>query len=788
MTTPPSNQPTPAKDTCMPQRAQAGTTSPADLGLLAACRRLTQRRIALIALAATAALGAAASPASAAEWGYEQISPADSSSIGVFAIGASKDMSTAVARTRTVPMAGMPADGRSIVYTYGLPRGGTPWAVGPTNWLNGPQLLTYVVALSADGTRMIYSGTLPSVDGADAGLYHIDAQGTTENMTFGPGGSNFGSASENLDALAFNDGAGLGVYVGEPGQAPVRVSVDNNDNPMADSHLGGTTSAVGEYALGANALAADGSSVIFSSVDGIPGDNDGGAKDVFMRVLTPGAEKTIAISDASDNGDPDDPVLGVGSEPEYRWATPDHDRVFFVTHESLEPGDTDDERDVYMRIGTAAPVRVSQGEVVDGSPTGNGSTGNAGNPNIKIDWVMSSQDGNRTYFVTPERLTQDAPSSGYKLYERDVAEGRTRFVAGPLAVEDITNIGLPERGGLIDTYVHSSSLRGTRVIPGGVVFMSRAPLADSPADTGSSVFMWTRDGGLKQIGKPDADAPPSPVAPASFLAHNSSGEDLFASNELAPFQGGRGVSDDGSQVFFWTDQSLTAQDTDGGYSDVYRWTKGEGVRLVSPPGREPYDAGYIDNSADGTKVYFNTSEGILASDIDPNASDAYLAILGGGSSPSKPPPDADPKVCGGNACQGSVVGLAPPSIGSVSFLGPGNVPASPDPVAPSVVVSKLDAVTGAVATLKVKVPDAGQISATGASLRSARVAAPKAGSYSVRIALSAAAKKSLKKKKTLKVSARVSYRADNGESVSKTVSVTFKQPKAKSAKTKKGGR
>jgi hypothetical protein len=51
--------------------------------------------------------------------------------------------------------------------------------------------------------------------------------------------------------------------------------------------------------------------------------------------------------------------------------------------------------------------------------------------------------------------------------------------------------------------------------------------------------------------------------------------------------------------------------------------------------------------------------------------------------------------------------------------------------------------------------------------------------------LSSAAKRSLKRKKTLKVSARVSYRADDGESASKTVSVTFKQPKAK---TKKGGR
>jgi hypothetical protein len=765
------NPPSSAKDTSMPKRAW---------------RRHLRGRAALTALAATAALGAGVASASAAEWGYEQISPADSTSIGIFATGASKDMSMAVARTRTVPMTGMPSDGRSIVYTYGLPRGGNPWTVGQVDWVNGPQLLTYVVALSSDGSRMIYSANQPSVDGALGGLYSVDAQGAADNMTFGHGGAVFGAASENLDAIAFLSALNGDVYVGKPGQAPVRASVDNDGNSMFATGLGGSVNG-GLQALGDNALAADGSSVIFYATGGIPGDNDGGARDVYMRDLTPGAEQTIAISDANGSGDPDAPYSSDTTQPAYRWATADHDRVFFVTYESLEPGDTDTEQDIYLRSGTDAPVRVSQGELVNGSPTGNATNG--GFSGQQPDWAMSSQDGNRTYFVTAERLTQDAPAEGPKLYERDVAEGRTRFVAGPLADSDMIDSANPEDGRLTAISPRHLSLRGIRVTPDGVVFMSQAPLADSPADTVPSVFLWTRAGGLVHIGKPDAGAPPSPAAPASILAHNSSGETLNPQNELAPFRGGRGVSADGSQVFFWTDQSLTAQDTDGGYSDIYRWKRGEGVRLVTPPGREPYNAGYIDNSADGTKVYFNTAEGILSSDIDPNASDVYLAILGGGSSPSKPGPDADPKVCDGDACQGPIAGpVVPLSIGSVSFAGPGNVPASPDPVAPSVVVSKLGAVSGSVATLKVRVPDAGQISVTGASLRSASVSASKAGSYSVRIALSSAAKKSLKRKKTLKVSARISYRANDGESVSQTVSVTFKQPKAKPAKTKKGGR
>jgi hypothetical protein len=58
----------------------------------------------------------------------------------------------------------------------------------------------------------------------------------------------------------------------------------------------------------------------------------------------------------------------------------------------------------------------------------------------------------------------------------------------------------------------------------------------------------------------------------------------------------------------------------------------------------------------------------------------------------------------------------------------------------------------------------------------------------VKIALSSRAKQKLKKRKTLRVDARISYRAKSGQLATKTVSITFKQPKAKRAKGEKGGR
>ena len=58
----------------------------------------------------------------------------------------------------------------------------------------------------------------------------------------------------------------------------------------------------------------------------------------------------------------------------------------------------------------------------------------------------------------------------------------------------------------------------------------------------------------------------------------------------------------------------------------------------------------------------------------------------------------------------------------------------------------------------------------------------------MRIALSARAKQRLRKRPALKVSVRVSYRSRDGQTASRTVSITFKQPNAKSNAAGKGGR
>ncbi len=87
-----------------------------------------------------------------------------------------------------------------------------------------------------------------------------------------------------------------------------------------------------------------------------------------------------------------------------------------------------------------------------------------------------------------------------------------------------------------------------------------------------------------------------------------------------------------------------------------------------------------------------------------------------------------------------------------------------------------------------RVPDAGGISVSGHSVRRTQKSVRNAGAYSVRVALDSKARKALRKRGKLRAKVRVSFKAKNGRSASKTLKVTFKQPMAKRAKARKGGR
>jgi hypothetical protein len=241
---------------------------------------------------------------------------------------------------------------------------------------------------------------------------------------------------------------------------------------------------------------------------------------------------------------------------------------------------------------------------------------------------------------------------------------------------------------------------------------------------------------------------------------------------------------DSGRVLFDTPNALLADDVNA-TRDVYAYAAGRHTLISrATPGTS---ARLMTASDDGTTTLILTDDPIVAQDVD-RSRDIYLVREGAGLPAQQQRPDSGAR-CSGSDCRGPL--SAPPGappIGSVAFGGSGNVDSAPAPVKASVRVSALKAVFGSAAKLRVRVPRAGRISVAGASIRRTVVSASKAGSYTVRVALRPRAKRSLTKRRTLRVSARVSYRAQGGQSASKTVSVTFKQPKAKRVKTVRSGR
>ncbi|MGH2979195.1 MAG: hypothetical protein ACRDLQ_06115 [Solirubrobacterales bacterium] len=77
----------------------------------------------------------------------------------------------------------------------------------------------------------------------------------------------------------------------------------------------------------------------------------------------------------------------------------------------------------------------------------------------------------------------------------------------------------------------------------------------------------------------------------------------------------RDTPDDGSRAYFTTEEQLVAQDTDGGYIDIYERSP-SGTRLVSTGGNGEFDVAFRRASDVGAVVVFATAEQLVAADTD----------------------------------------------------------------------------------------------------------------------------------------------------------------------------
>jgi hypothetical protein len=525
--------------------------------------------------------------------------------------------------------------------------------------------------------------------------------------------------------------------------------------PTCGVNVGGTT-IFGTSLTARNAVSRDGSKIFFSALCADPA-----AKRVWAKI---GDADPIDLSASQCPT-----TCGPEQAAVFRGASQDGSRVYFTTEQQLLPEDQDtsSQNDLYEYDFNATGQKL---RLVTGSTDPAGAGVNVGG------LVRVSGDGEYVYFLATGRalagqnargaLPQPGGNNLY-VYHRAAGQmsGTTTFV-GDMEPSYGESVQLSSTGRFLLTEA-TADLTGERVA-GDV----HTDLYRYDAQDDELLRVWADDpahNGVARVGGTQGSAGSSPGS-----ADNVPGGGM----QVISGQSAGSLSGDGSLVGFTTTEPLSRDDRNT-RSDAYLWqaATGEITMLTdggSSSGNQFAGSSFAGMTPSGDSMFLVSASPLLKGHT--SGQNAAYVIRRDGGFPDRALP---PEPCVGDGCQGAAVAPpAVPTVGSVDFSGPGNAPST------SVSVSKLKAVVGSAAKLKVRVPAAGRISVTGASVRKTHKSAGRAQVVVVKVALSAKAKRTLKKRRKLSVKVRVAFESKAGGSASKTVTVVFKQPKA----NKKDGR
>jgi hypothetical protein len=413
------------------------------------------------------------------------------------------------------------------------------------------------------------------------------------------------------------------------------------------------------------------------------------------------------------------------------------------------------ERGVYLRRSGGDVVEVSRSQV-GGSPTGPVQPGVA-------DGI--SRDGRYVVFQSSSQLTDSATDSGYKLYRYDGQTGQLEYL-GPL---DTTGdgsadvLGIGEDGGTV--YFHSN---GQLVVwhDGQVEVAYPGTLRGGdfgyPSPNGryliyiTGINLTTRDGTLRlHDAVSGEDVCLSCTVDGTVRVGGLPVPSRTLSNRFP-----QAVTDDG-HAYFDTTAALISADHNGS-RDVYEYYNGR--RTLISPGDRDFTATLADISADGSTVFFTTSQGLVGQDTD-ETYDLYAARVGGGLPAQNPvTPDAP---CAKSECE-------EPGPGPVSSPRTGSSTQPGEPVAKRtrIVLGKVSASSKAL-RIAVHASRAGRVTVTGTGVRRTVLRFAKAGRRVVFVPLTKKARAARRAKRKLKVSVKVTLVGKGGGSASIKHSLTL---------------
>lgn len=297
---------------------------------------------------------------------------------------------------------------------------------------------------------------------------------------------------------------------------------------------------------------------------------------------------------------------------------PAGERVFFSTRERLTATDKDTATDIYVR-----DLVLNTTTLVSGGDTSCAASG-CGNGDVDVGAVSEGvvEEGNKVFFISSEKLsTQDGDESP-DVYRRDLESATTTLVSAA---------GAPCAGscgnGASPAFFQGASADGSKAI-----FTSAESLVSADTDAESDLYERNLTSAeTKLVSTPGPGPEACPV-----------GKNCEPANS--------GISADGSHVFFETNERVAAPDSDQS-QDVYDWSGGT-ASLVSvglTGGNGAANALFEGSSADGSEVFFATGEKLIATDTDA-VQDVYVRI---GGTTTELVSAGDPSCAGSNCGNGA---------------------------------------------------------------------------------------------------------------------------------------
>jgi hypothetical protein len=453
-----------------------------------------------------------------------------------------------------------------------------------------------VEGYSDDGSRVFFQTDEPMLPtDTDTSIDIYERTGSTTTLiSTGPGG---GNGAHNADFFEASKDGSRAVFETEESL----VSADTDTTKDVYERVGSTTNLVstgptsGSTPIDAFFLGTsqDGLHIFFMSYEPlVAADDDNGRRDIYERFN--GSTNLISTGPA-----------GTNEWVEASWGgnTPEGGTVFFTTGENLVSGDTDSSKDVYERTGSST-THISIGP-----------NGGNGSPNAFFE--AASIDGSRVFFNTAESLVSSDTDTHRDIYQRSGGT-TTQISIGP----DGGNGNQPALFGGI-------SLDGSRAF----------------FETRESLVAGDTDGAC-----PDTSEPPLFILLCFDVYERTGGTTTWLSS------GGNGshnasfaaISQEGGRIFFQTTEALVAADTDPGARDVYeRFSATTNLISQGPAGGTGnHLADFVGASTDGTRVFFQTYEQLVASDTDATWLDVYERNAGAttliSTGPAAPNGDAIP--------------------------------------------------------------------------------------------------------------------------------------------------